>query len=831
MGRKSRARSTPPQALPNPPPRRRAAETIPLSFSRNRLWALRFLFVVGSPMLFLLLLELILRVIGFGYPTNFFLPGKIHGRPVAVQNDRSTWRFLGRELARRPFPAALPRPKQPGTIRIFVLGESAAYGDPQPEFGLARMLEALLEGRYPGTRFEVVNAAVTAINSNVILPIGRDCARQDGDLWVIYMGNNEVVGPFGAGTVFGAPAANPVLIRASLAAKTLRSGQLLDQLLSRLKAPPASESEWGGMRMFLQHQVRQDDSRMKTVYSHFEHNLRELLALGRRNGVRVVISTVVSNLKDCAPFSSLHRPGLEQTELEEWTRLYQNGMKAQQAGHPAEAVDFFAQASRLDDSFADLQFAWGQCCMALGQDAQARGHLVRARDEDALRFRADTRINEIIRDCSSGRAAEGIGLVDLEQAQERTSVGNELLYEHVHLRFEGNYRVARAFAEGAERLVPALQARGSQSLPDWPSETDCAQRLGWTDWNRYQAESGMLSRMTEPPFTGQANHRQQYEQALARLERLRSAPEPARLRSAEQVYRMALSRFPADWILNQELALVLERLGEFDHASDCWREVVNSMPHHTEAWQSLGRSLAQQKRDSEARAAFEQSLLLDPDMPTALTGQAEIFSRSGRPQEAMAYYERILKRKPYWGPAHWGLGTALEALGRPAEAQPHFRQALQDRMYTPAALKGLAQLCFAKGWLNEACTNFMDALKLEPFDAATEVNLGVTLALLHRNQDAQSHYAAALRLDPNLAEAHARLGLELGRQGDDAAALEHFAQAVRLKPDLLEARLNLGIALLKQGRQADAIAEFNEVLRRDPNNQVALQSLQKLKKE
>ena len=88
-----------------------------------------------------------------------------------------------------------------------------------------------------------------------------------------------------------------------------------------------------------------------------------------------------------------------------------------------------------------------------------------------------------------------------------------------------------------------------------------------------------------------------------------------------------------------------------------------------------------------------------------------------------------------------------------------------------------------------------------------------------------------MRLDPNLAEAHARLGLELGRQGDDAAALEHFAQAVRLKPDLLEARLNLGIALMKQGRQADAITEFNEVLRRDPNNQVALQSLQKLGKK
>ena len=67
------------------------------------------------------------------------------------------------------------------------------------------MLQAMLELRYPGTHFEVVNAAIVAINSNVILPIARDCAAASADIWVIYMGNNEVVGPFGAGTVFGQP--------------------------------------------------------------------------------------------------------------------------------------------------------------------------------------------------------------------------------------------------------------------------------------------------------------------------------------------------------------------------------------------------------------------------------------------------------------------------------------------------------------------------------------------------------------------------------------------------------------------------------------------------
>ncbi len=148
-------------------------------------------------------------------------------------------------MARIPEPICLPQTKGTNTVRIVVFGESAALGDPQPRFGLPRMLQAMLELRYPGTHFEVVNAAIVAINSNVILPIARDCANVDADIWVVYMGNNEVVGPFGAGTVFGQQAPPLPLIRASLALKTTRIGQLIDDLRQKVQKPPPDKSEWG----------------------------------------------------------------------------------------------------------------------------------------------------------------------------------------------------------------------------------------------------------------------------------------------------------------------------------------------------------------------------------------------------------------------------------------------------------------------------------------------------------------------------------------------------------------------------------------------------------
>jgi len=34
------------------------------------------------------------------------------------------------------------------------------------------------------------------------LEIAKDCAHHQADLFILYLGNNEVVGPYGAGTVF-----------------------------------------------------------------------------------------------------------------------------------------------------------------------------------------------------------------------------------------------------------------------------------------------------------------------------------------------------------------------------------------------------------------------------------------------------------------------------------------------------------------------------------------------------------------------------------------------------------------------------------------------------
>jgi tetratricopeptide (TPR) repeat protein len=634
------------------------------------------------------------------------------------------------------------------------------------------------------------------------------------------MGNNEVVGPYGSGTVFGPKAANLALVRAGVAFKATRIGQALGNLVRHYQKRPVNQSEWGGMQMFLNNHVRQDDPRMATVYASFEQNLNDIIDIGLHSGAKVLVSTVARNLKDCGPFASEHRPGLSAEELSRWESSYKEGIRAQEAGRAGEAIASFGQAAKLDDAFAELHFRWGQCCLTLGQDAEASRQLVLACDEDVLRFRADSRINEIIRRAASNQESKGVQLVDSDAVIAKQSphglVGDEFLYEHVHLNFEGNYVVARALAEQIGR---ALSGSGEHV---WPTADDCARRLGWNDSTRCAGEMDILSRLNEPPFSEQANHRQQYQRLLAQIEQLKSASSPDTLREEMVRTKAAADAAPNDWLLQVNLAYRQQQAGNGAGAVESLQHVVRLLPHDSSSWQRLGAALEEEKRDDEAAAAFQQAARLNPESVVSLNSLAELYAHEGHLEDAAREFQQVLRQKPYWSPAHLGLGKVLEAMGKKQEAKEQFEEALVNRIKTPESLNALARFSYSRGWYGAAVTNFSDSLLLYPSDPEIHLELGLALDELGRKIEAKAHYVEAVRLQPKLAEAHFCLGLELGQDGDADGAAAQFAETVRLKPDFIEARLNLGIALSKKHLDQQALDQFEEVLRRDPKNQIAL---------
>src|SRR5437762_2449825 len=293
---------------PETPRRAVSTRTPVLSIATQKVF--RRLAALLLPVFILFGVELTLRLLGFGYPAGFFVRSETGPPGLFRENPKFGWRFFPHGLARAPDPIRLSKTKPSGTCRIFVFGESAALGDPEPGYGFSRILRELLEERCPAAKFEVVNVAMTAINSHVILRIARDCLPFQGDIWIIYMGNNEVIGPFGAGSVFGSRAPPMSLIRASLAAKRTRLGQMLEALWQRVAVGTQEPRRWEGMKMMLNEQIRAGDPVLRRVYDHFGSNLGDILSMATRAGVKPIVCSVSANLKDCPPFASQHRPDL-----------------------------------------------------------------------------------------------------------------------------------------------------------------------------------------------------------------------------------------------------------------------------------------------------------------------------------------------------------------------------------------------------------------------------------------------------------------------------------------------------------------------------------------
>jgi tetratricopeptide (TPR) repeat protein len=800
-----------------------------------RLWSFRLLALIAAPALFFALTELVLRLAGFGHPTEFLLPASQNGQKTFVQNNQFGWRFFGPKLSRLPWPVSISQSKTQDTVRIFVFGESAAKGEPQPAFGLPRMLEAMLSLRYPGVRFEVVNTAMTAINSHVILPIARDCAKADGNIWVIYMGNNEVVGPFGAGTVFGSQVPPLPLVRSFLALEATRTGQLLDLARQRIQKPQWGSDEWGGMKMFLDQQVPADDPRMNTVYHHFERNLADILRAGQRSGAGIVVSTVAVNLKDSAPFASSHRTGLSDPDKAKWELLYQRGIKAQAAGNEQEAMEQFQAAAQIDDSFADLRFRQGKCSLLLGQTQQAQRHFQAARDLDTLRFRCDTKLNDLIRQGASQRERKHILLADAEQVFAGQSPnglpGENLFYEHVHLNFDGNYLLARTVGAEIAKLLPGWVTEKSVTNQTWPSVADCAKRLGWSDLNQLDVFNDILNRISVAPFTGQLNHDAQMLRLRVSLEKLAPAAQPAALKEAQRVCEAEVALFPDDPMLNGQLASLKSRNGDLAGATAALRRELELLPSDSVHWFQLGVILAQQQQFEDAVAAFQRGRQLDPGDVMSVNNLAQSLWMLGRRDEAIREFRRMTALKPESSLAWINLGQSLEKMGQKAAAADCYYKALATHSDDKTELIALARFCQSQGWLEAAVTNYYAAIKLNSGDATLRVEVGLNLLNLGHYTDAAQQLGEAVRLAPGSAEAHYAYGLAVGQEGNTIEAEEQFREALRIQPNLVETRVNLGVALMNEGHASEALAQFEEVLRQCPTNNQALEYSRTLKSQ
>ena len=467
------------------------AQTAEKTAAKPPRWILQIGAAILVPIVVLVIVEVSLRIAGVGFSTSLLSPCTVKGNPASCYNLFFATPYFPAGMVQTPRLYSIPATKSSGTYRIFVLG------DPDSAYGFSRYLEVMLRERFPAMRFEVVNTGSVAINSHVVLRIAEGLAGQKPDLFIIYSGNNEVVGPYGPGTMLTSVGMSMPLVRGSIFFRSTRIGQLITKLGTKKR-------EWHGMEMFLDQQVPASSPLLQKAYANYAENLRETIRVGEAAGAQVIVSTVATNLKDCAPFASLHRNNMSPADLRTWSVFVAEG-DLDLENSPAQALKRYQAAAAIDGEYAQLEFLMARAAVKLGDYKTARQHFIRARDLDTLRFRADSKINETNR---SVAGAMGVALVDAERVLSDAApdeiIGTDQINEHVHMTPEGNNLLARAmFAEIAPKITQGRR------VSEPPSEANCERLLALTGFDRWRLANDMFGRLQKAPFTTQWNHSEQ----------------------------------------------------------------------------------------------------------------------------------------------------------------------------------------------------------------------------------------------------------------------------------------------------------------------------------
>lgn len=436
------------------------SSTLPIQprSSSSKLRPVFWLVLAAIPLLLLMVLEGTLRLVGYGVELPLFVPHPAHTGYLTARPD----------AVRRFVPTGITPPnvtiepqyfladKPANGLRIFVQGESSAAGYP---YGLGASLAGLLDGRlrrsYPEQHVEVINTAMSAVNSYSMLSYVPDILQQQPDAVLIYAGHNEFVG------ILGVAAAEPwlgssTLTRLSLALRPYRLYQAVEQLSSAVMPQPDVSQQAPQQKRTLMARLAQSQSipwqseLYQAGLAQYQRNLAALLRQYKQAGVPVFLATVASNIAEQKPFQS---PPLTVSQRQLLAELAVADA-AQSAATLAELENIIQR-----EQHALLAFELGQWLRSQQRFAPAKKYLELARDLDTLRFRAPTDINQIHRQLAQ---QFGATLVEAEAALAQHStgglIGRELMLEHLHPNLPGYFVIADTFyqALAQSKHLPAM---------------------------------------------------------------------------------------------------------------------------------------------------------------------------------------------------------------------------------------------------------------------------------------------------------------------------------------------------------------------------------------
>jgi len=367
--------------------------------------------------------------------------------------------------------------KPQDVFRIFVMGSSDVVGFPYDNnLMFSRILNERLRDAYPDKKIEIVNTAITAINSFTLADFMPQILNEKPDAILFYAGHNEFYGAFGVGSneaVFH----SPVLIRIHLTLMNFRIYQLTINTVNRITGLFNHVDPSKGKRGTLMSKIVKNadivyGSKMyKEGINNYEQNLDKMLGWAKQNKVEVFISDLASNLRDIQPFKSVSSGGLKGAE------------------------EYYNAARKFEEQ-GDIQ--------------KAKENYILARDYDCVRFRASSDINSIIKKLAEKYQDHFVPTLDLFNSNSPNGiVGDNLMTEHLHPNIPGAFLLSESFYK---EITKSKLIASEVNLPTEKSFKNFMKDYGYTKLDYLIGKHRITNLKYHWPFVDETKNYTDYRQ-------------------------------------------------------------------------------------------------------------------------------------------------------------------------------------------------------------------------------------------------------------------------------------------------------------------------------
>ena len=266
----------------------------------------------------------------------------------------------------------------------------------------------------------------------------------------------------------------------------------------------------------------------------------------------------------------------------------------------------------------------------------------------------------------------------------------------------------------------------------------------------------------------------------------------------------------------------------FTEALAAYQQLVKLDPQDDEAYYQMARLHLQSGKAEDVSLAHQALLKVIKLKPSRIDAQldlARLYLLGGQPARARLYVDGVLATQPMHPEAHLLRGQSLVREDRPTEGMAEFRKVIEE---DPTRALGFLDLADAHAKRQDyvaAEAVLREGLQANPRSIEIRMALGGLLESMSEASKAADEYRAGIAVIPNSGALYFKLATLMERQQRVGEAEAVYRRWIDALPDDVQGHVALAHFYRSMGRMKEALTSYQLAKQVDSSSQIAREAL------